>query len=146
MVNPGQARILVVDDEPGVLLTTSAVLTGEGYEVTSADGGAAAIAAIHQHHYDLVLTDLKMPAVDGLAVLEEVRKRSPATVTVMMTGYGSVDSALEAVQRGAYEYLLKPTEVADLKAAVRRSLERKRFSEIDTLYRISKTLTTSLDP
>jgi signal transduction histidine kinase len=92
------------------------------------------------------LTDLKMPGVDGLRVLEEVRKISPSTVTVMMTGYGSVDSALEAVQRGAYEYLLKPTEVADLKAAVRRSLERKRLSEIDTLYRIGKTLTSELDP
>jgi signal transduction histidine kinase len=86
-----------------------------------------------------------MPAVDGLRVLEEVRKTSPSTVTVMMTGYGSVDSALEAVQRGAYEYLLKPTEVVDLKAAVRRSLERKRLSEIDTLYRISRTLTSALD-
>ena len=82
-----------------------------------------------------------MPGIDGLRVLEEVRKISPSTVTVMMTGYGSVDSALEAVQRGAYEYLLKPTEVADLKSAVRRSLERKRLSEIDTLYRIGRTLT-----
>ncbi len=145
MVLP-RAKILVVDDESNVLLTVVAILEQEGYDVDSAAGGAQAIQAIHTTHYDLVLTDLKMPVVDGLRVLEEVRKISPATVTVMMTGYGSVDTALEAVQRGAYEYLLKPTEVADLKAAVRRSLERKRLSEIDTLYRISKTLTTSLDP
>ncbi len=139
-----RAKILVVDDEPNVLLTVAAILEQEGYDVRSARGGADALQAIRGSHYDLVLTDLKMPGVDGLRVLEEVRKTSPSTVTVMMTGYGSVSSALDAVQRGAYEYLLKPTEVADLKAAVRRSLERKRLSEIDTLYRISKTIT--LDP
>jgi signal transduction histidine kinase len=87
-----------------------------------------------------------MPGVGGLDVLAEVRKRSPLTVTVMMTGYGSVGSALDAVKLGAYEYLLKPIEVEDLKQAVRRSLERKRLSEIDTLYRISWTVTQSQDP
>ncbi|MGI9101151.1 MAG: ATP-binding protein [Terriglobales bacterium] len=141
-----RAKILVVDDEKNVLLTVAAILQQEGYDVDSCNDGSSAVEAIRTRHYDLVLTDLKMPGVDGLAVLEAVRKLSPATVTVMMTGYGSVDSALEAVQRGAYEYLLKPTEVVDLKAAVRRSLERKRLSEIDTLYRISKTLTSALDP
>jgi len=145
MVLP-RPKILVVDDEPNVLLTVTAILKQESYDVDSAGGGAEAIRAIRSAHYDLVLTDLKMPGVDGLRVLEEVRNTSPSTVTVMMTGYGSVDSALEAVQRGAYEYLLKPTDVVDLKAAVRRSLERKRLSEIDTLYRISRTLTSSLDP
>ncbi len=144
MVLP-RAKILVVDDERNVLLTVVAILEQEGYDVDSAGDGKSAIDAIRTRQYDLVLTDLKMPGVDGLAVLEAVRNTSPNTVTVMMTGYGSVDTALEAVQRGAYEYLLKPTEVVDLKAAVRRSLERKRLSEIDTLYRISRTVTTTLD-
>ncbi len=143
MVFP-RAKILVVDDEPSVLVTLEAILRQEGYDVDACGDGRAAIQAISTRHYDLVLTDLKMPGEDGLAVLSEVRKRSPNTVTVMMTGYGSVDSALEAVQLGAYEYLLKPTEVAELKAAVWRSLERKRLSEVDTLYRISRTA-TSLD-
>src|SRR5579872_3460157 len=140
------AKILIVDDEPGVLLTTRAILQQEGYDVEAAASGQDAVEAIRQRHYDLVLTDLKMPGVDGLAVLAEVRKRSPLTVTVMMTGYGSVGSALDAIRLGAYEYLLKPIEVEDLKQAVRRSLERKRFSEIDTLYRISWTITQSQDP
>ena len=140
------AKILVVDDEPGVLLTTRAILQEEGYDVEAAGSGQEAVEAIHQRHYDLVLTDLKMPGVNGLDVLAEVRKRSPLTVTVMMTGYGSVGSALDAVQLGAYEYLLKPIEVEDLKQAVRRSLERKRLSEIDTLYRISWTVTQSQNP
>ena len=141
-----KAKILVVDDEPGVLTTVQAVLQREGYDVDAVAEGASAIAAIGHTHYDLVLTDLKMPDVDGLAVLAEVRKRSPQTVTVIMTGFGSLGSALEAVQLGAYEYLLKPTEVSELKQAVERSLERKRFSEIDTLYRVSWTITRSLDP
>lgn len=141
-----KAKILVVDDEPGVLTTVQAVLQREGYDVDAAGDGASALAAIGHTHYDLVLTDLKMPDVDGLAVLAEVRKRSPQTVTVIMTGFGSVGSALEAVQLGAYEYLLKPTEVSELKQAVERSLERKRLSEIDTLYRAGWTITRSLDP
>ncbi|HKU20952.1 MAG TPA: ATP-binding protein [Terriglobales bacterium] len=140
------AKILIVDDEAGVLLTTRAILQQEGYDVEAAASGVEAVEAIRQRHYDLVLTDLKMPGIDGLGVLAEVRKRSPLTVTVMMTGYGSVVSALDAVQLGAYEYLLKPIEVEDLKQAVRRSLERKRLSEIDTLYRISWTVTQSQHP
>ncbi len=138
-------RILIVDDEPNVLLTVAAILRQEGYDTDTVPNGEEAIEAIHTRHYDLVLTDLKMPGVDGLGVLQEVRNCSPDTVTVMMTGFGSVDSALEAVQLGAYEYLLKPAEVVDLKAAVHRSLERKRLSEIDTLYRVSRRLTSTLD-
>lgn len=139
-------RILVVDDEVNILLSVQAILRQEGFEVDACDRGAKAIEAIRNRHYDLVLTDLKMPGVDGLAVLAEVRKRSPNAVTVVMTGYASVDSAVDALQLGAYEYLLKPIGVPELKAAVHRALERKRFSEIDTLYRINRTLTSQLDP
>ena len=140
-----KAKILVVDDEASVLLTTEAILRQEGYDVDAMSDPENALDAVRTRHYDLVLTDLKMPRVDGLAILAEVRKSSPDTVTVMMTGYGSVDSALEAVQLGAYEYLVKPTEVVDLKQAVKRSLERKRFSEMDTLYTVGQTISSSLD-
>lgn len=138
------ARILVVDDEPPVLLTLKAILEQEGYAVDAAEEGAAALRMVREHRYDLVLTDLKMPGVDGMAVLKGVRNLSPETVTVMLTGYGSLDSALEAVQRGAYEYLLKPVEIPHLKLVVQRSLERKRFSEIEVLYRLSQALPQGL--
>jgi len=140
-----KAKILVVDDEANVLFTMTSILQQEGYDVDGVGDGASAIKAIREKYYDLVLTDLNMPGVDGLAVLAEVGKRSPNTVTVMITGYGSLDSALEAIQLGAYEYLLKPTEVPELKLAVKRSLERKRLSEIDTLYRVSREITSALD-
>jgi signal transduction histidine kinase len=140
-----QPKILVVDDEASVLLTMTSILRQEGYDVDGVADGASALKAIRERYYDLVLTDLNMPGVDGLAVLAEVRKRSPRTVTVVITGYGSTESAIEAVQLGAYEYLQKPTEVADLKLAVKRSLERKRLSEIDTLYRVTQAITSTLD-
>ena len=138
-------KILVVDDEPNVLLTMSAILRQEGYDVDEANGGESALEALARSRYDLVLTDLNMPRVDGMAVLEAVQKQAPATVTLVITGYASVPTALRALQLGAYEYLLKPTEIEDLKQAVRRSLERKRLSEIDTLYRVGQQITRAGD-
>jgi signal transduction histidine kinase/DNA-binding response OmpR family regulator len=140
-----EARILVVDDEKHVLLTLQAILQEDGYRVDIASDGNQAIEALRASHYDLVLTDLKMPGIDGLSVLAEVQKCSPTTVTIMMTGYGSVGSAIEAVHFGAYEYLLKPMEVPEMKQAVRRSLERKRFSEVDSLYRVTSAVTASFE-
>ncbi len=134
-----------MDDEKNVLTTIQAILQEDGFEVDIADDGKPAIEAIRARHYDLVLTDLKMPEVDGLAVLAEARKSSPNTVTMMMTGYGSLPSALEAVQLGAYDYLLKPMEVPELKHAVKRGLERRQLSEIDTLYKIGRSLSGTLD-
>jgi signal transduction histidine kinase/CheY-like chemotaxis protein len=140
-----EARILVVDDERNVLMSLQAILQEDGYRVDTAERSVLAVEAIRKNHYDLVLTDLKMPGIDGLELLAEVRKFSPTTVTIMMTGYGSVDTAIDAVRLGAYEYLLKPMEVVDLKHAVRRSLERKRLSEVDTLYQLSSTVSASFD-
>lgn len=140
-----KARILVVDDEKNVLSTIQAILQEDGFDVDVANDGKPAIEAIRARHYDLVLTDLKMPEVDGLEVLAEARKSSPNTVTMMMTGYGSLTSALEAVQLGAYDYLLKPMEVPELKYAVKRGLERRQLSEVDTLYRIGQTLSSTLE-
>src|SRR4051812_30634838 len=113
-------KILVVDDEPNVLLTTAAILRQEGYDVEEASGGQAALEWLARTAFDLVLTDLNMPQVDGMAVLEAVQKHAPDTVTLVITGYASVPSALRALHLGAYEYLLKPTEIEDLKQAVRR--------------------------
>lgn len=140
-----RSRILIADDEPNVLATMSAILRQEGYDVEEAQDGAQAVAAIGRTHFDLVLTDLNMPGVDGLGVLAAVRQRSPSTVTVVVTGYASIETALTALQLGAYEYLFKPTEVNDLKQAVRRSLERKRLSEIDTLYRVGQSIVHAHD-
>src|SRR5262249_50533246 len=143
---PVKAHILVVDDETNVLTTVQAILQQEGYEVDAAPGGAQALAAIQSRHYDLVLTDLKMPVVDGLEVLSHVRKHSPETVTIMMTGYASLDSALEAVRLGAYEYLLKPTEVPQLKMAGKGAPARKRLFQNDNLLNSTPPPSTPTRP
>src|SRR3954466_7911155 len=140
-----EARILIVDDEKTVLLTLQAILQEDGYVVDTASDGSQAIEALRSRHYDLVLTDLKMPGVDGFGVLAAVRKSSPGTAPVMMSGYGSVTSAIEAVHLGPYEYLPKPMEVPELKQAVKRSLERKRLSEVDSLYRVSGAISANFD-
>jgi DNA-binding response OmpR family regulator len=146
-MNLSKANILVVDDEAGVLLTLTSILRQEGYHVDGAENGQKAIAAVREHSYDLVLTDLNMPGIGGMEVLAEVQRCSPNTVTVVITGYGSLDSALQAIRLGAYEYLLKPTEVEEVKQAVRRSLDRKRLSELDRLYELSRlsAASTNLD-
>ena len=138
-------RVLVVDDEPSVLLTTRAVLEQDGYQVETASGGEAALAMIATQDFDIVLTDLNMPKVDGLVVLAEAQRRSPNTATIMITGYASVQSAIEAVQLGASEYLMKPVEIPQLRLAIKRSLERKRLSEIGTLYRVSRAIAAAPD-
>jgi signal transduction histidine kinase/CheY-like chemotaxis protein len=139
-MSQSRAKILLVDDELSILLTAQEILQREGYSVDTAPDGASAVRALAKNAYDLLLTDLKMEGMDGLELLAHVQRQSPHTVTVMMTGYGSLDIALEAVRNGAYEYLLKPVAAEELKQAVRRSLERKRFSEIDTLYNVSTEL------
>lgn len=138
-----RANILLVDDEPSILATMSRILSDEGYEVDTAGDGHSAIRALQATHYDLVLTDLRMEGMDGLELLQHIRDESPQTVTVMITGYGSIDSAIEAVRLGAYEYLLKPVAVEEIKQAVRRSLDRKRLSELDSLYRLASELALS---
>src|SRR4051812_40008674 len=135
-----RANILLVDDEPAIRLTVGAILRMHGYTVDTADGGEQALERLAAAHYDLVLTDLRMDKVSGMDVLAAVKKHLPSAVTVMMTGHGSVDAALEALHLGAAEFLMKPVSVDALKMAVERSLERKRLSEIDSLYRVGKLL------
>lgn len=141
-----RAQILLVDDEPAILETCREILRIEGYAVDAVASGYAALEAAMHTTYDLLLTDLKMDGMDGLELLAEVQKRSPQTVTVMMTGFGTIDSATEAVRLGAYEFLLKPVAVEDLKQAVARCLERKRLSEIDTLYHVGNELALAQTP
>ncbi len=100
--------ILVVDDEKNYLLVLSAVLEEEGYEVLTALSGAEALEICKTSDIDLVLTDMKMPEMDGIALLERVKAGDPDLPVIMMTAHGTVDKAVEAMQKGAYSYILKP--------------------------------------
>ncbi|HKS29293.1 MAG TPA: response regulator [Pyrinomonadaceae bacterium] len=120
------SRILVVDDEDNVRITTAAILEHEGYEVDTASDGHEALDKIKGGDFDLVLTDLRMEGLDGSALLQEICSKHPTVVTVVLTGYASIESSIDALRCGVYDYLVKPCVVDDLKLTVRRALEHKQ--------------------
>src|SRR3989475_2289215 len=126
---PEQPKVLVVDDEESVVVTIKAILQVDGYNVATTTSGATARAMVREVEYDLVLTDLCLEDGDGLDVLKAVRERYPETITIMLTGYASLESAIQALRAGAYDYLVKPSEVEELRATVARGIERRRLGQ-----------------
>jgi signal transduction histidine kinase len=124
-----QPKVLVVDDEESVVVTIEAILQLDGYSVATTTSGAEARKMVREVEYDLVLTDLRLEGGDGLEVLKAVRESYPETVTIMLTGYASLESAIQALRAGAYDYLVKPSEVEELRATVARGLERRRLGQ-----------------
>jgi signal transduction histidine kinase len=120
-------RLLVVDDEESLRITTAAILEREGYSVDTASSGDEAISLLAQTDYDLVLTDLHMEGGDGLSVLNQIRRHSPLTISVVLTGFASVESAIAALQEGAYDYLVKPCDIDSMKHTIRRGVEHRRL-------------------
>ena len=124
---PSQARLLVVDDEESLRITTAAILEKEGYVVDTASSGDEAINLIQELEYDLVLTDLHMEGGDGLSVLSQIRRQAPLTISVVLTGFASVESAIAALQEGAYDYLVKPCDIDSMRHTIRRGVEHRRL-------------------
>ena len=114
--------ILVVDDEKNYLLVLSAVLEDEGYEVLTAQGGHEALEIQKSSDLDLILTDMKMPAMDGIQLLENVKALDPDLPVIMMTAHGTIDKAVEAMQKGAYSYILKPFDNERLTIYVKKAV------------------------
>jgi len=123
------SRILLVDDEVVFTNNMSKLLTSRGYRVSAVNSGDAAIRALEESDFDVVVLDLKMPGMDGLATLKEIKKLGLFTETLILTGHGSIDSALEAVKLGAYDYLTKPCEVGDLVDKIEGAWEKKDDAE-----------------
>jgi DNA-binding NtrC family response regulator len=119
--------ILVADDEPGVRESLAEVLRDAGYDVETAADGRAALTALETRDFAVVITDLRMPGADGLAVLKRAREISPQTLVLVMTAHGSVDTAVEALRSGATDYILKPVGFDDLLAKVGRLLEYRQL-------------------
>ncbi|KAB8142382.1 response regulator [Chloroflexia bacterium SDU3-3] len=145
-------HVLVVDDDTGVRDVCVRALRLHGYRVGSAENGRVALQKLCDDSYDLVLTDLQMPEMGGIRLLQELRKISTDTDVIVFTAYGTFESAREALRLGAVDYLTKPLELEDLDRTVRRTLEwrkirqeKQRLSEIVALYEISQTFTTTLD-
>jgi len=104
-------RILLVDDDPLILNTIGPALKDHDYDVTTAENGQVAIEQLDKHKFDLVLTDLVMEEIDGITVLKKVKKVHPETVVIILTGYGDLQSAVEALRFSADDYLLKPSPI-----------------------------------
>ena len=121
-------RILVVDDEETVTVTLAGVLELDGYGVMASTSGEIALELMRSHPFDVVLTDLRMEGVDGFDLLRELRKISPGSVAIVLTGYGSLDSAVQALRDGAYDYLVKPCDVLELRTTVARGIERAQLA------------------
>jgi DNA-binding NtrC family response regulator len=119
-----KGRILIVDDEANARAALSEILREEGYETETAADGFKALGKLGAFAPDLVLTDLKMPGLDGIGLLQEVRAASPGTVIVVMTAFGTIDSAVEAIKKGAENYLTKPLDPVTLVAVVERAMEK----------------------
>ena len=123
-----RARVLVVDDKENFLKLFSRILV-DGYDLTTAGDGTRALSLIAAQEFDVVVTDIRMPGADGFEVLRAVKQRSPDTEVVMMTAYASVQSAVEAIKLGAYDYLQKPFDPDAAALVIGRALERKRLRE-----------------
>jgi DNA-binding NtrC family response regulator len=119
------AKVLLVDDEVVFTKNMSKLLQNRGYAVTAVNSGEEAILAVQKDSYDVLVLDLKMRGMDGLSTLREVKKLGLLTKTVILTGHGSIDSAIEARKLGAYDYLPKPCEIGELVAKIEEAWEKK---------------------
>jgi len=122
-------KVLVVDDEQSVATTIKAILELDGSEVTAVTSGREALEQLREHEFDVVLTDLRLDDLDGIEILRETQKLWPDTVSIMLTGYASLESAVAALRGGAYDYLIKPSDVDELRATIGRAIERRQLRQ-----------------
>ena len=122
-MDKSKIHVLVVDDEPGLCAGVQEALRREGYQVDAANEGHSALRLADERPYNLVLTDLKMPEISGLELLAQIKSRSQDTLFILMTAFGTVQSAVEAMKQGAYDYLTKPLDLQHLRVVVKKALE-----------------------
>src|SRR5918992_4994274 len=121
--------ILIVDDEEAILLSLRPVLEDEGYEVKVAKSGSDALKMMAAEPPDLMLLDIWMPEMDGLDTLKRAREQSPRLQVMMMSGHGSIETAVKAVKLGAYDYIEKPLSLENVTLRVRHALDQRRLEE-----------------
>jgi DNA-binding response OmpR family regulator len=121
------ARVMIVDDEASARVSLAEILRLEGYYVATAASGEEAISLLEKNEdpFDLMVLDLKMPGMDGLELTEAIRKRSPGTIIILLTAYGALDTAVQAIRQGAHDYLLKPCPIPEVLESVRKGLSKR---------------------
>ena len=129
------ARILVVDDEPMVCLALTNWLAEENYLAKAVEDGHRAIATMREENWDIILLDLRMPGMDGMEVLKQVKEIAAQTVVIMMTAYASIPGAVQAMKEGAYDYIVKPLDVDQLTLMLKRIVEHQQLITENILLR-----------
>lgn len=122
-----KSKILIIEDEKNMREILSMLLEGEGYMVVTAPDGTTGIEQLRKDIYDLVITDIKMPGCDGFDVLREAKEISPETLVIMITAFGTTESAVEAMKLGAYDYIHKPFKIDEIRLVVKNAIEKKRL-------------------
>jgi DNA-binding NtrC family response regulator len=118
-------NVLVVDDEPGFRKMLEWELTSQGMNVETAEDGAQGVRMAGQKSYDVIISDVTMPEMDGLKLLQEIQKSAPQTAVIIATGFGAVETAVFAMQKGAFDFILKPYDLGHLLSCVKRAVERR---------------------
>jgi two-component system, OmpR family, response regulator len=122
-------RVLIVDDEEDFVETIVKRLRDRGLEVEGVTSGKAALNAVEEKDYDVIILDVKMPGMDGIETLRHIKKKRPLTEVIMLTGHGSVESGIQGLQLGAYNYVMKPVPLNDLLKQMTQAYERKLIEE-----------------
>jgi signal transduction histidine kinase/CheY-like chemotaxis protein len=145
-------KILVVDDEEVMLKLVSNILSDEGYQVSSYSSSLRALEKINEEEFDLMIADIKMPDLDGIELVKKAHQVQPDVGALFMTGYASVDTAKEALKEGAYDYILKPFELSEVRKAVAFALEKRReqlgkvkTGDLAWLYDLNRVLSSTID-
>jgi len=124
-----KADILLVDDEVVFTTNMSRLLSSRGYQVTAVNNGEEAIRALKEKPFDVMVLDLKMPLMDGITTLQQMKNLSLLTEVLILTGHGSMDTAFKAIEMGAYDYVTKPCEIAELVSKIEAAHARKKVKE-----------------
>ncbi len=120
-----KTRVLLVDDELQFVNALSERLTIRNYEIATSLNGEDALEKIKQYNYDVVILDVAMPGTDGIDVLREIKKLKPLTEVIMLTGHGTMETAIEGMKRGAFDFLMKPCDTEELDTKIKKAFARK---------------------
>jgi DNA-binding NtrC family response regulator len=133
-----EMKLMLVDDEERFLSTTSKLLARKGFRVFTANSGAEALENLKRHNIHVVILDVKMPGMDGIAILKEIKRSFPLVEVVMLTGHGTVESAVEGLKSGATDFLSKPMDIDELIVKAKEAFEKRRRLEEKILLAHSK--------
>ncbi len=137
-------HILIIDDEKNVTEMIREMLSTKGYEASCVDDGKLGLDIVRQNNIELVITDLKMPGMDGLDVLREIKRFDPTIEVVLITAFASVETALQCMKEGAYDYISKPLDLGKLAFLVERALKKRELETMVEFYKTSKSVFSSM--